>query len=455
MDDANIFKYYMEQNINSIELRLSNKKLVIIPPEIGKFSQLQKLYLYNNQKLVIPPEIGKLSKLTKLALQNNQITIIPLEICKLFQLRELGLSHNRISVIPLEIGNLLQLQHLNLCDNQISIIPPEISQLLQLQELYLYNNQISVIPPEIGQLLRLQYLNLGRNKISTIPSEIGNLLQLQELGLSYNRISVIPSEIGHLSQLRILNLYNNQISVIPPEIGQLLRLKNLFLYNNKIMQLPLFLIYMNGLNLVYYGNEIINFHPAITRWLNKYKTTHNVYGNKQSVHDHNVQQTTNDSIKNFVKIYQPNITSELELINLLNLPTNVQNVLKLYISSNHVHSYLQLTFSEILIPVLDYIYNHVNKAELVKILSEEIVASHGKCFQGIIARLINVLNGYHGAVNIKISDNEQISNIIVLLKNTNNVMIDEFIKLFKVEMVTRSYDTNTIDEWVEYIRDNY
>ena len=40
-----------------------------------------------------------------------------------------------------------------------------------------------------------------------------------------------------------------------------------------------------------------------------------------------------------------------------------------------------------------------------------------KCFTGRMSRLINCLNGFDDLVEIKISDKEQIGNIIVTIRN--------------------------------------
>ena len=39
-----------------------------------------------------------------------------------------------------------------------------------------------------------------------------------------------------------------------------------------------------------------------------------------------------------------------------------------------------------------------------------------KCFTGRISRLVNCLNGFTDLVNINIEDNQQIGNIIVIIK---------------------------------------
>ena len=40
-----------------------------------------------------------------------------------------------------------------------------------------------------------------------------------------------------------------------------------------------------------------------------------------------------------------------------------------------------------------------------------------KCYTGRLTRLVNVLNGYYEDIKIHISDSEQISNIIISIKN--------------------------------------
>jgi hypothetical protein len=89
-------------------------------------------------------------------------------------------------------------------------------------------------------------------------------------------------------------------------------------------------------------------------------------------------------------------------------------------------------------------------------LADEMVASEGKCFQGRLSRLISVISGYHPSVNINISPNEQIGNVVIMLKRKNpDISLDEFIKLFVEELQDRKYDPSTIAEWTTYVTDNY
>jgi len=411
---------------------------------LGKYYERDttELYLCYDQLIQIPPEIGQLQQLQILDLFFNRITQIPLEIGQLQRLRCLNLSYNQLTQIPSEIGKLRQLRHLYLSHNQLTQIPPEIGQLHQLRYLHLSNNRLTQIP---SGLLRL-------------PPEIGQLQQLKQLSLDNNKLTQIPPEIGQLQQLRTLSLSNNQLTQIPPEIGQLQQLQYLYLSNNQLTELPFTIINLRLRNITISNNPLENIYPPITRWIhniqNRSKTSQNVYQNKQSVHDHNIEKTTNESIINFLTSFKYQKTQNLEiLINDLNISTTSKQLLLNYSLENYIHSVLQMKYSEILEPVLYFIINHEYKEELLKILDQEIIESEGKCLQGRISRTINILNGYHDSVKINVSDNEQISNLIINLQNKFNDLFelkDNFIK----EMLERNYNNKIIDEWIKHIDEN-
>jgi len=65
------------------------------------------------------------------------------------------------------------------------------------------------------------------------------------------------------------------------------------------------------------------------------------------------------------------------------------------------------------------------------------------------------LNGFNDLIEIKISDNQQIGNIIVLVKNElelkNDYTIEKHKQLVVDELRERGYDDKTIEEWIEFI----
>ncbi len=226
-----------------IELSLSSNELSgSIPPEIGNFTQIEKMYLGSNDLTdSIPSEIGNLTTLKDLRLHNSHLTgSIPSEIGNLKLLEILYLDENHLSgSIPPEIGNLNLLERLYLYENDLSgSIPPEIGNLSELEILYLYENDLTgSIPSEIGNLNNLHELELDSNWLSgNIPPEIGEMDELEQLGLSINQLTgSIPAEIGNLDNLEILDLSHNQLSgSIPPEMRAMDDLEELDLSFNQL-----------------------------------------------------------------------------------------------------------------------------------------------------------------------------------------------------------------------------
>ena len=82
-----------------------------------------------------------------------------------------------------------------------------------------------------------------------------------------------------------------------------------------------------------------------------------------------------------------------------------------------------------------------------------------KCFTGRISRLVNVLNGFYDDIVIKIGDNEQIGNIIVVIKErllgtmkeTDNGFVEKWRNCVNKEMLERGFTEEVINEWMSFI----
>ncbi len=214
------------------ELDLSGNELTVLPPEIGKLTQLKKLILgrydtkafggyIGNNLSELSKEIGLLNQLEELLIIGNQLSELPAEFGQLTNLQSLNLSGNQLSELPAEIGQLTNLQSLNLNHNQLNSLPAEFGLLNQLEELLIIGNQLSELPAEFGQLTNLQSLNLNHNQLNSLPAEFGQLTNLQSLHLWGNQLSELPAEIGQLTNLQSLNLNHNQLNSLPTEIGHL------------------------------------------------------------------------------------------------------------------------------------------------------------------------------------------------------------------------------------------
>ena len=101
------------------------------------------------------------------------------------------------------------------------------------------------------------------------------------------------------------------------------------------------------------------------------------------------------------------------------------------------------------------LYNYIFKNEIYKILEQEMNESICKCFTGRMSRLINCLNGFDDNIVINISNNEQIGNIIILIKDKllleNNYTEELHKKIVMKELYDRGYSKDIIDEWIDYI----
>ena len=246
--DLNNFKL----NPNAQTLNLSQLLLTEIPTSIFNLSKLKTLDLSHNflqdeyladealadKKMdIIPPQIGKLRNLEKLDCSENRIRRLPPDIAGLTQLKELILTHNNFKQLAKEIGMLKNLQRLDLQKNLFCTLQPDIFKLTQLKELNLEENECKQLPKEIGMLVSLQRLNLKKNRFSTLPHELFKLVELIELDLSNNRLLAIPPEIANLRQLVELKLSGNNSAYIPKEISLLTRL--LRIYVDEIQQVEI------------------------------------------------------------------------------------------------------------------------------------------------------------------------------------------------------------------------
>jgi Leucine-rich repeat (LRR) protein len=412
--------------------------------------KIDLLYAYIKE---IPKEIQFLTQLTELNLTCNEIKEIPKEFYYLTQLVKFYCGFNQIEEIPSEIHFLTQLIQLYLYTNQIEEIPKEIQFLTKLTYLDLNRNEIKKIPKEIQFLTQLTKLDLN-NQIEKIPKEIQFLTQLTELNLNINQIKEIPKEIQFLIQLVHLYLHSNQIKEIPKEIQILTQLTKLNLYKNQIKEIPLEII--NLRNLIYFNyddNPIENLlNPIINRFINriKNKEIYNIHNDTQNVHSSSIQQSIKDSIFNLLKQlkepYKHNYLDDL----VLSLQTKEQLIE--YSNCTDIHTQLECTFEEL----LNAVFYEINSFELEKQISakkrinEEMLDGLCMCFTGRISRLVNSLSGLSEKVSIKISENEEISNIIILA-NKKYKKIEEIKDYIKKEMKERMYNDSLIEEWLSYI----
>ena len=396
--------------------------------------------------------------ITELRCDDNEIKSLPNKIGNLINLRELWCCDNKIVLLPSEIGNLINLQILNCNNNQIKSLPNEIGNLVNLQMLSCNHNQIVSLPNEIGNLINLKILDCIINKIESLPSEITNLISLQKLSCSFNKIESLPSEIGNLVNLQKLSCFANQIILLPSEIGNLVNLQRLDCYNNQIVLLPSEI--GNLINLrkfSFENNPIEHIPPNVMRLIQRLENLNyniqNIYGDTQNVHNHTIQSCIKNSIKNILN-HKPCIENHIEYIlqdNIIDKFT--KNLLIEYSKCTEIHTELDISFDELLKYVISRIHENKYRNEIKKILNNEIRDSVNMCFTGRISRLVNSLNGFDSEIVITISDSEQISQIVILIKEQlgSEYTIKTHKELVKKELLERGFSSDKIDIWINNI----
>jgi hypothetical protein len=185
-----------------------------------------------------------------------------------------------------------------------------------------------------------------------------------------------------------------------------------------------------------------------------------IYNDSQNIHNHSIQESLFNSIVNITTLceFNNNINYENVINNILEdniINDKCKSLLIEYCKNKDVHLKTQLTFEELLCYIWTLIETLDTKNEIKKILNIEIKDSYCKCFTGRITRLVNCLHGFTDLVKINISDNQQIGNIIVIIKEklilAHKYTIEKHKELVLVELKERGFNDEIIDEWMTYI----
>jgi len=364
----------------------------------------------------------------------------------------LDLSYQQLDYIPKEINQLTNLQGLHLNHNQITKIQ-NLGNLINLRDIHLYNNPITKIQ-NLDNLTNLQYLSLSDSQITQIQN-LDNLTNLQELVLCNNKITQIQN-LDNLINLQNLYLNDNQIIKIQ-NLDKLTKLQLLYLSDNKITHLQN-LDKLINLNQFYYdGNQIEYIPPNVQRFLDRLHNGQYVYNDTQSVHNHQIQESIRNSINKIISV-KPKIRNKQMISQIMSddiLTNKTKGILLEYYNQNDIHSVLDITFGELLLHVWDRIIKSPYSNEIKQIMNTEMNDALCMCFTGRISRLVNSLNGFDPDVAIHIATNEQIGNIIILIKrkldDIGEYNTEKHRELVKTELRERRYDETIINEWLGYI----
>ena len=490
-DDANSISKSSNNNVGAGGEELLLSKLPENPESLGKLTELQcipkdvsemkNLYL-PRKRVHIPSEFDPLSNLESLKLDRSHLTSIPSSLGYLQNLKFLDLSFNRLSELP--FGNEMD----------------------DLQSDSFKN--LKVLP-------QLQILDCSVNCLKSIPKRLcTDATNLYRLELKRNCLTLIPAEIGNWSKLDRLNINDNLIESLPPEIGNLQSLRKLYCAGNRLTSLPFELSMLSSLiGINYSANPIEYIPPNLRRVLdNQIKIYNSIYTDTQNVHDSHIQKCITESINrvitipplpeydNFEKVRNYVIEDEV-------FEEDVKEIILEYCDNPSIHSELGLTFVELLVAVISRIevlgklqkeqsihtqdeksngkYNEDDqrsqieitegartnrnstytrnieekekniKWHIKRVINDVMKDSLCKCFTGRMSRLIGSLNGFDDLVEITISPQKQISNIIVNIKNIlqseNKYTVEIHRERTRKELEERGFDNELIMEYIGYI----
>ena len=384
---------------------------------------------------------------SKFELPDRFLRLEPLE--NLINLKILKCSWCTITSLE-PMRNLINLEVICCDHNEIKSLEP-IKNLINLKVLDCTFNKIQSLEP-IKNLSNLEKLYCGENLIQSLEP-VNNLINLDTIACHFNEI-ISLDPIEKLINLEIFYCYHNKIISLKP-INNLTKLTLVSCSYNQIRSLGPINNLIN-LETFYYSNNPIEYIPPdIVRRLDIIKNNQNIYNDSQSVHNHNIQESIRKSIQNILNI-KPIITDLHNFI--LNddiLTSKTKEILFDYIDCKDIHSTLNITFEELLLHVINRIEKSDHKPEIKSVLNVEMLDSECKCFTGRISRLINCLNGFDELVEINISENEQIGQIISLVKDQlilkGKYTIENHKSIVKEELLNRKYSLEIINEWINFI----
>ena len=162
----------------------------------------------------------------EIIMPNRKLLLLPDEIGGLCQTETAIFTQNCLYQLPRSFADMTLLVRLELDRNNFDHIPEVLTELPYLHELFMGFNPIEVIPDYISRFRKLKLLDLYKCRVGSISAELANLTTLCSLHLDYNRISNIDT-LCTLTNLALLGISCNPILEIPDTIHNLTRLRSL------------------------------------------------------------------------------------------------------------------------------------------------------------------------------------------------------------------------------------
>lgn len=357
--------------------------------------------------------------------------IIQINIHGYDNLKWIDLSNCKLQKVNL---NLINLEYLNLSNNNIQDI--DNVECKNLKYLNLSNNTIKKLKNDFKNL---NHINLSKNILNDVYF-LEDMKELEFIDANNNEIETFP-DLSELSKLKVINMkYNKVTEISKNKIPSTIYSINLS--NNKIQKVD-DRFYDVTYNIYLYNNPLFEVSEQLRSIINGKNSFHKlkIYNDNENVHDRAIQKCL---LKNIESLRKDKVNS----FDISELSEKVRYVINKNIDANEVHGVSKLNYKEILELVGNRIINSKHKNELMKILETEILESSEICFIGKITRMVNTLSGYFDDITFDIDENDQIYNILQILKNKCKNK-NELIVEFKKEMKLRNFDDLKIKQWID------
>lgn len=459
------------------DLAIDQNDITDLSHALSKCDNMISLNLsYNNISEIHPGELPK--NIGDLRLSFNQIEDFA-KIALPDKVKRLYASGNKITNLEnctfkpeLQI---LYFMHCNMKCVRNCVFPET------LAELEFYDNDCvkfenCVLPKSIEKL------SFGRNKMTSLQGyEWLADIEIANLALDNNKLKNLNG-IAYPKRIKKLNLNENNINdlsgcVFPNGLEELRLSENkiislanctfptslevLRLNSNNIRELPVSLTQLHNMRDFAISQNVEIIPEVVVQWMrrrnrfNRGTRRNNVYNDNQNTHDTNVQQSFRKSLQNLLedvpKLSIEDCYAELEKCP---ISDDAKRCIHKFCKDRTKHSVHCVSFENVFHRVFNRIMaieNVETRGEVLKIMENEMTESEDKCFTGRITRLINVLTGFCEDIKIQIGNNEQIANIILLLRRKYEG--DELREQLKRELGERNYSEDTINTWIGYIDD--
>lgn len=364
-------------------------------------------------------------------------------------LQKLGCAFNRLASVA-EIDSCTSLEVLDCSGNGLDVI--NLEGCLRLQELDCSDNRLTIKSIRCSPLLKtLACSNSqgGNYKLESLDG-LDRFTRLKRLSCSGNSLTTLAGIEG-CSQLRHLICFENSLQTLAGiEACSLLRGLNCAHNHIKSLEQLVYMRYLTSVSVR--GNPLDIQSPQVIRFLNRLDNANqhsSVYHDKQNVHDIHIQKTVCDSIQRLLTDPKPEFSIEGILES--SLGEHIKQRLVEYCADETVHSQHLLTYAELLAYVWARINRSEHRAELMKILEEQITDAECMCFTGRFNRTLSVLVGFYPDIVISISDNSRISAIIIAARAMTPYDPEQHREVAHHRLIEAGYTLEQIQAWLDAI----